>query len=224
MAFTREIDSLININDPEQLQIWLDQLRTLANHVANPGYNDYLISGTSVGTNASLNPPSIAQVGSSAFYLPQYQKDDQGWFTLHLLHDFKADSIPSFHIHWLHDNAAPSGDLIWKIDYTVARAYNAAAFNVGSPTTLSTTVDASTVPQYYHHVAGELPEPSDFKLSSTDDLQVDAVILGRIYRGNAGDGDTFNDDPFLLQIDMHYEMGQIGTNKRNTFLDEGFDA
>lgn len=224
MAFTRTIHPLINMDDPENLRIWIEEVTRLLNHVANPGYEDYLISSTSVGTNASLNPPSIAQVGSSAFYLPQYQKDDQGWFTLHLLHDFKADSIPTFHVHWTHDQATPTGNLVWKIDYTVARAYNAAAFDVASPTTLSTTVDASTVPQYYHHVAGELPEPSDFKLSANDDLQVDALILGRIYRGNAGDGDTFNDDPFLLQIDMHYEKGQLGTTNRNTFLEEGFDA
>ena len=222
--FTREIEAIESLKDEDSQRIWLEELRRLVNHLADPGYNDYVISGTSVGTNASLNPPSIAQVGGSVFYLPQFQKDDQAWFTLHILHDFKADSIPSFHIHWTHDNATPSGNLIWKLDYTVVRAYNVAAYNFASPTTLTTTVDCSGVAQYNHHVAGELPEPADLKLSADDDLLVDSVIIGRIYRGNAGDGDTFNDDPFLIQIDMHYEMGQIGTTKRNVFTEEGFEA
>lgn len=220
----RYLDPLVSLDNENDQRIWLEDLSRKVNLLLNPGWNDYLISSTAVGTNASLNPPSIAQVGASVFYLPQYQKDDQGWFTLHLLHDFKADQLPTFHVHWTHDQGTPTGNLVWKIDYTVVRGYNAAAYNFASPTTLSTTVDASTVPQYYHHVAGELPEPSDMKLSASDDLVVDAVIIGRIYRGNAGDGDTFNDDPFLLQVDMHYEMAQLGTQKRNTFLEEGFTS
>ena len=177
-------------------------------------YNDYLVAGNSIGTKPTTNPPALAVIRDN---LEQYQfeKDDQGFFTLHILHDFKAGSIPTFHCHWTHNEVAPSGDVVWKIEYSIIRGYEQDQFPASR--TMSSVQTAES--QYTHHIT-----PDDMPLLDTDDLEIDAVLIGRVYRGNAGDGDTFNGDPFLLQIDMHYEMGQVGTIERNRpFKSAGFD-
>lgn len=177
-------------------------------------YNDYLTPGTSVLRGATA--PDLAEFRNGIF-LPAFAGTgttvEQGFFTLHFLHDIHPSYTPTFHIHWTHNNASPSGNVKWMIDYTYSHGYSAGTF--AAPTTISVTQAAGA--QYTHHITDD----DDMPVSVS--FEPDGQLLCRIYRDPADAADTFGDDAFLIGIDMHYRVGQVATYERNRpFTSAGF--
>lgn len=177
-------------------------------------YADYLIPGTSVRGGATA--PDTAEL-RDGLYLPAFDgvaTAEQAFFTVHILHDFRRGQQPTFHVHWSHNQASPSGNVKWFIDYSYSHGYEAGTF--GAPTTLS-VVDAAGV-QYAHHIT------DDDSMTVTADMEPDGQLICRIYRNPADGEDTFAADAFLIGVDMHYQIGQIATFERNRpFKSAGFD-
>ena len=177
-------------------------------------YNDYLVPGLSTSNGASA--PDLAEV-RDGLYLPAYAGTgvtvEQSFFSIHILHDIHPDFTPTFHVHWTHNQATPTGNVKWMIDYSYANGYGDGAF--GTPTTVSTTQAAPA--QYVHQITpdDDMPFAASF--------EPDGQALCRIYRDPADAADTFEADAFLIGVDMHYRMGQIGTYERNRpFTSAGF--
>jgi hypothetical protein len=182
--------------------------------VGPPIYGDYLVSGLAVATGA--NAPDLVTVrdGLQLYgFAGTGAVTEQAYFTIHILHDIKAGSSPTFHVHWTHNNATPSGDVKWQIEYSAARGYSADTYP--ATTTLSATQTAGA--QYTHHITDD----DDMTISESN-LEPDMVLLGRLFRNPADAADTFEDDAMLIQVDMHYEIGQTGTFERNRPFGEGF--
>jgi len=171
-------------------------------------FSDYLISGLDIGKGGDA--PDLAEFRSGLFlnaFAGTGPTTEQGFFTLHILHDIKPGSTPTFHIHWAHNQASPSGDVKWQIDYTIAKGYGVSSY--AAPTTLTTTQTAGA--QYLHHITSD----DDMPLAAITEVEPDSVLIGRIYRDPADAADTFEADAFLIQIDMHYERSVLGTTERN---------
>jgi len=111
----------------------------------------------------------------------------------------------------------PSGDVKWNLELTAAQGYGAEAFPASS--TIST---AQTAPaQYIHEITDDDDMPMPAGLAAS--LEPDMMIIGRIFRDPSDVADTFTGLAFLLTVDMHYEMGQVGTTERNApFTSAGF--
>lgn len=171
-------------------------------------YSDYVISGLAIGRPAAGSPTLTNFRGNiDLFAFSGASGVEEGFFTLHILHDIEPGSTPTFHVHWSQNAAAPSGNVKWFIEYTIAKGYGVS--NFGAPVTLSTVNGITS--QYEHAITPD----DDMPLSSITELEPDALILGRIYR-DAGDAeDTSTDDAFLIQIDMHYQRSVLGTPERN---------
>lgn len=188
-------------------------------------YSDYTVSGTSVRNGAVA--PTFA-VFNGGLYLPAFDKNTEqsAHFTIHILHDIKKNSTPTFHIHWSHKIASGSytpdtQKVVWGVEYAIARGYGAGTFS--NVRTLTATAQFAGA-QYEHHMAGD---DSTCQLHADDVaiLEPDCVIIGRIFRKAADAADDFADDAFLIQIGMHYEIGQFGTVEKNrAFTAEGFDS
>lgn len=177
-------------------------------------YDDYLISGTAVALGSSA--PGLTELRNGLFL---YAFDggvttEQAFFTAHLLHDIRAGSTPTFHVHWTHNTASPSGAVKWQIQYSFARGYGIDTF--GAPTTVTSTQSAGA--QYIHHITSD----DDMPITLTN-MEPDMLLIGRIFRDPTDSADTFANDAFLIQVDLHYEKGQIGTTERNRpFRSGGF--
>jgi hypothetical protein len=183
----------------------INQLVEIHNRVV---FDDYIISGLSIGKGA--NAPDLAEFRGGLFlnaFAGTGVTVEQGFFTLHILHGIKAGTTPTFHVHWAHNQASPSGDVKWQLDYSMAKGYGVSTFP--APTSLFTTRPA--LAQYVHDISDD----DDMPLASITELEPDTVILGRIYRDPADAADTFENDAFLIQIDMHYERDKPGTAERN---------
>ena len=188
-------------------------------------YNDYVVSGTSVRNGASA--PSF-DAFNGVLYLPAFSNttEEYAYFTIHILHDIKKGTTPTFHVHWSHNIASGSytpdtQKVVWEISYAIARGYGSGTFS--SVRTLTVTPQFAGS-QYEHLIAGD---DSSCAMHSADValLEPDCVIIGRIARKPANAADDFANKAFLIQIDMHYEVGQFGTVEKNrAFTAEGFDA
>lgn len=168
-------------------------------------YNDYLTSGLAVTVGASA--PDLVEL-RNGIYLRAFDgaaTSEQAFFSVHILHDIAPGSNPTFHVHWTHKVASPSGNVKWFIDYSVAKGYSTGTF--GAPNTLSSIQEAGA--QYTHHIT-----PDD-DMTVTESLEPDTLLLCRIYRNPADGDDTFADDAMLVNIDLHYQIGQTGTSERN---------
>lgn len=132
---------------------------------------------------------------------------EEAFFAVHLLHGLKANSIVTFHAHWAHIIAIPTGNVKWIVDVSFARGYEAGVF---PEEVVMSSVQAAGA-QYAHHITDD----DDMSISPSVELEPDSIILGRICRDPADAQDTFDNDAFLLHIDLHYQRSHIGTTERN---------
>lgn len=178
---------------------------------ANPVFGDYLTSGLVLQTRGA-NPPSLKTFrdGLVLFaFIGTGATTKEAYFSVHILHDLKAGSTPSFHVHWAHIIEAPAGDIKWNIEMSYSQGYLAGSFG---PSVVLSSVQ--TVGQQYEH---HLTDDDDMLLppAIASLLEPDGVLLCRVFRDPDDAADTFEDDAFLINIDMHYELGQVGTLERN---------
>lgn len=177
-------------------------------------YNDYLIPGTS--TRSGSSAPGFEEL-SDGLFLPAFNGQatmEQVFFTWHILHDFKVGQTPTVHVHWTHNNAAPTGNVKWNLGYQYAHGYSRQNFS-GTTTVLSTVMAAGAT-------LSHMITPDDMVLPNN--MEVDGMLICRLWRNPNDAQDTFPTDAFLIGVDMHYELGQIGTFERNApFLSAGYN-
>lgn len=177
-------------------------------------YDDYLVGGTQVQVRGAA-APGFAEF-KDGMYLYAFDgatTAEEVFFTIHMLHDISPKEAPTFHVHWSHNNASPSGNVKWNLEYMYAHGYEAGVFP--TPVALSTVQAAGA--QYAHHITPD----DDMPFNAT--YEPDGQILVRLYRDPTDVEDTFASDAFLIGIDMHYRKGQVGTYERNRpFLSAGF--
>ena len=190
-------------------------------------FNEYLTAGVAIEEGAAPNSPGLDTFVSTIqahTYTGTGVNVKEGFFQIHIQHDYKKDTDVTMHVHWGHKIAVPSGDVKWQIEYSVARGYEAGTFGVttGSPAGTSgvlTTVQTAGA-QFAHHITND----DDMTIPADVEIEPDSLIIGRIFRDPADAEDTFENDAFLLHIDIHYQVGRLGgTSERNRpWTDEGF--
>ena len=184
-----------------------EKVNQLVSHHNEVTFDDYLVNGFNLAKGADA--PDLAEIRDGLFanaFAGTGVIVEQAFFSVHIRHGYKDDSIPTFHLHWTHNQAVPSGDVKWFIDISISKGYSAGIFP--APTTLSTVQTAAA--QYTHHITND----DDMAISATN-LEPDTVITGRVYRDPDDAADTFEADAFLLQVDLHYQRDKIGTPERN---------
>jgi len=180
-----------------------------------PVYDDYLTSGLSLGTGASAPNLTVFRDGLEQNAFAGSGPVEEAFFNVHMLHGLKAGTDLTFHIHWSHIIGSPSGDVKWGIEYSVARGYEVGVYPAS--TTLTTVHTAGA--QYTHHITDD----DDMTVTSGVEIEPDSVIICRVFRDSSDVEDTFANDAYLFQIDMHYQRGSVGTLERNRpFTSAGF--
>lgn len=180
-------------------------------HFTAPLYSDYLTPTGAIGKGA--NAPDLEDFRDGIFmnaFAGAGPTTEQGFFTVHILHDILPNTSPTWHIHWAHNidsgtYTADTAAVKWNVDCSTARGYGIEAFP--SVTTVSTTQTAGA--QYVHHIT------NDDDMVINDTIEPDTMMISRIYRDPADAADTFGYDAFLINVDLHYQIGQIGTPERN---------
>ena len=142
--------------------------------LGNPGWNDYLNTGLSLPRTAANAPTvktyrgnidQLAFTGTGAVI-------NETWANVHILHDYEDGTKIYPHIHWSHNNASPSGDVKWILEYSVAKAHNGGVFPASTTISLIETAEA----QYTHQTV----EASDGDAIAAAELEPDSVVQFRV--------------------------------------------
>jgi len=172
------------------------------------GWNDYIVTANSIPI-AHASAPALT-LYRDGLYLPAFVgtgvlvKDV--YTSIHIEHDYLPGTKLYPHIHWSHIIAVPSGDVKWTIEYSVAKGHSVGAYPAS--TTISKVQTAGA--QYTHHIA----EVSDDDAIPSDNVEPDSVVIMRISRDPADVADTFENNAYLIAVDIHYQSKILYTNEK----------
>lgn len=175
------------------------------------GWSEYLSSITS-GRVAGANVPTFTTYrnGINAYAFSPTSMNEV-WVNFHINHDFKLGTAIYPHIHWS-PTTTNTGTVRWGIEYTIAKGHQQS--NFGATTTVYVEQTVSAANQYGHYIA----EVSDVDAISSAELEVDAVVLARVFRDAAHANDTFPDAVAGLFVDLHVQIDRVSTlNKAPNF-------
>lgn len=176
--------------------------------LGNPGWNDYLNSGLSLPRTAANAPtvkPFRGNIDQVAF-TGTGGVINETWVNIHILHDYRSGTKLYPHIHWSHNDATPSGDVKWILEYSVSKGHSQGIFPAATTINLIQTAAA----QYTHQII----EASDGDAIDATNLEPDSVVQFRVYRDPTDGADTFENDAFLIYFDCHVESDGKLTNEK----------
>lgn len=171
-----------------------------------------LVSPLGQARDSNQNIPAWEEIGASGIYAHKFVAASKRELqvTFHMGHDYKLGTDIFPHIHWMPETAT-AGTIRWVMEFIYAKGHQQEPFNVVTPNTLIIE-QASTGIAYTHMVA----EGNASVI--TPDLEPDGVLMVRIYRDGDHVNDTYPDDVFGFQLDLHYQADRDGTiNKAPDF-------
>ena len=170
------------------------------------GWNDYLYSGLSLAS-VGISVPTLTTfrdgLKANAFTGAGVQINE-AFGSIHMLHDFVAGSTIFPHLHWGHNEASPSGNVRWGLEYSFAKGHDLQAFPASSEIILTQAAGV----QYTHQLI------EDATGISSANLEPDSILNFRLFRDPAHVDDTFTGDAFIFHVDMHVEVNNIVTNEK----------
>ena len=175
------------------------------------GWQDWLGSGF-IAPSTGTSRPNFS-LFRDGIYLWAFNDSSttQLWLNIHVTHDWKFGTDVYPHIHWSHTSTptSPNSTVRWGIEYTAARGYDVDAYP--ATTTVYLEQDVNGAAAYTHHII----EVDAAHAIAGSSLDVDAVILMRIFRDAAHVDDTLTGDAYLHFVDVHYQADNILTRERN---------
>jgi len=180
------------------------------------GWNDYVVDALMLLAAHATAPSMTVFRGNiqAPAFIGTGAQTKETWCSIHILHDYKAGTLLYPHLHWSHIIAAPSGDVTWGIEYSVSKGHSVGAF----PTTTLLTLTQTAGAQYTHHII----EVSSTDAIASTNVEPDSLVLLRIYRDPTVTTDTFANDAYLLQVDLHYQSDGRFTNEKVSPFTKGF--
>ena len=170
------------------------------------GYRD--ITGDIIVRGAgAADPPSWSTFrGVISAYEFSATVEKECWITFHVPHDYVPGTNIYMHAHWGNAAAAPNtGGVVWGFDYSSSRGYDQEVFP--APTTITVT-KACHATRYMHQI-------SETAAITIANLEVDSLIIVRVYRKAADAGDTCTDAVHLFTADIHYQSTNMATKAKN---------
>lgn len=170
------------------------------------GYQDIL--GQIELRGSGSNDPTFSIYTGTGFRAFQFSATvmNECFIVFHIPHDYVPGTDVFFHVHWSNAAATPNtGNVIWGFEYTYARGYNQQAFPASSTVTVTQVCPAT---RYQHNIA-------ETTAATIANLEVDGLLLVRMYRDAAAGGDTCTDAVFAHTADLHYQSTGVPTKNRN---------
>ena len=171
-------------------------------------WDDYT-SPMSAGKVAGANVPGWAVFRDGLYaYAFDDNKSEEIFVSIHISHTWKPGTNLYPHIHWSPGSSTASGTTVrWCIEYSIAKGYGAGVF----PSTTTIALESTTDGTAYNHYIVEATDGQAF-----DGVEVDSILMMRIYRDGTHANDTFSGDAFGLFVDVHFQEDRmIGTPYRN---------
>lgn len=178
-------------------------------NTATPAYGWRDLVGA-INTRASgAGVPSIAQYGTTSIYQYQFSQTttQEVFVEFHIPHDYVPGTDVYIHAHWSQATADAGVAVKWSFDALYSKGHNQQAFP-GTVTTVSVTQNSSSTVR--QHMIAEVQLSTTGSIGGNA-LEVDGIILVRVYRDPGDAADTLTVTPFLHFVDIHYQSTNMAT-------------
>lgn len=187
------------------------------------GWRDLLGQIQTRGVGAS-DPDWVAYRGNVYQYQFKNAHLHEAWLNFHIPHDYVPGSDLYVHVHWSEitvdtgGTAGVPGNAKWYFDISYADGHGTAGGSADpfiAPITVSVVQQGSTT--QYGHMIAEVQFTNNGGtggLIDSNTIQVDGLVLVRIYRDPADVADTLNQDPFVHMVNLHYQSNNMATKNK----------
>lgn len=155
--------------------------------------------------------PGVSQF-IGGIYLLEFSDTDtlEAFANFHIPHAYKPGSMIYPHVHFsVQGNNA--GTVRWGFEYTFARSA-ASTGQTAFPATVTIYIDyAVPANSAYKHFIAEAPEGTGIPGTH---IEVDGMILSRVFREPAHANDTFVGSVWAITSDLHTEVDRHATPNR----------
>jgi len=159
----------------------------------------------------SPSSPTAANY-KGGLYLPEFLTGQtmEVFSNFHIPHSWRAGTMLYPHVHFTVLNNT-AGVVRWGFEYTFARRHDSSSHTT-FPATQVIVIDFSIPANSADtHFVCEAPEAGG--ITGTN-LEVDAMVLTRIYREGAHANDTYPGSCFGITADLHIEVDRAATPNR----------
>jgi hypothetical protein len=152
--------------------------------------------------------PFIGRIPGMRFVATEMR---EGFVDYHVRHEWKPGTMMYPHVHF-GVQAQASGTVRWGFEYIWARRNGSTIGNAkfSEPVTIYLE-QALTATDDLTHIVVEAPEGQGIP---GDSIEVDAMILCRLFRDAEHPNDTFAHDVFAFNVDLHTETDRMATPLR----------
>ena len=135
------------------------------------------------------------------------------WLSIHVFHNYAPGTKIYPHIHWA-SNGTDTGTCRWGFEYSVAKGHQQQAF----PSSTTVYVEQAAQGTALYHMIAEV---SDDDAIPADNLEIDSIILLRLFRDAAHANDTLANGAFAIHADMHVQVNRSfgSVNKAPNFYE-----
>jgi len=169
------------------------------------GWKDNVVMLNLGQSGGVAEPDFINFIGTIKQWAFSASTEEELYVTFHMNHDYAPGTAIFPHVHWTPSDAS-TGVVRWGIELTAAKGYGAEAFT--STTTVYIDQEAGGVDRQ-HNIA----EVASGLLGG--DIEVDTVIMCRIFRDATHANDTYGADAFGICVDIHYQVDRNSTPQKN---------
>jgi len=174
------------------------------------GWRD-ITSDISVRGSGASNPIWTQYNGTSIYgYVFSKTGTTEAWVNFHIPHDWEPASEMHIHAHWSQTTADAGKAVQWNFDVLFARGFDQQAFPAAVTSVVAAQNCSSTVRQ---HMIAEVQLTTSGAIGGNT-VEVDGIILVRVWRDAALAGDTSTQDAFLHFVDLHYQSTNMATKNK----------
>lgn len=161
---------------------------------------------------AGANTPTWATIrnGINGYQFSNTVMNEVWPAPFHITHVYKPNSKIYPHIHWL-TTGTSTGVVRWGIEYTFAKGHQQGADSVFPASSTIYIEQAATGTPYEHMIC----EATDDQALNSPNLEVDSLILTRVFRDAAHPNDTCTGNVFGLMADLHFQKAFWATKNKS---------
>lgn len=162
-------------------------------------------------TRSGVNSPNTTQfIGNIYLYEFDPTVMMEAFANFHIPHAYKPGTMIYPHMHFS-VQTNNSGVVRWGFEYTFARRHDSTGLTVfPAPTTLYKEFTIPSNSANTHFVA----EVADLAGIPGTDIEVDGIVMMRVFRDPTHPNDTFPDSVFGITADLHHEVDRHATPQR----------
>jgi len=173
-------------------------------HNDNTEWEDFRVAVNNVKVPATKNPDWVSYKGGLILSFGNEEvegNEEEVYFLIQLPHSIKEGSTIKPHIHWIAKSNEASKVVRWGMSYSFAN------IDASFPTETKIYTNATTNNEADKHVCAYFP---DIPLPN---MLISGILIIKLFRNSSSGSDTYTDDAYLLEFDIHIEKNTIGSRE-----------